>query len=259
MDTYLQFSEEDRHKLVASQRLLGPGAEEDVGFVEEKHGIPHAAELERPLERLLHVRGLGAEVAGAHHVEGDAGPLGDSLRGERLADAGGAEHEDDQAAALVGDEVVEPVLGQALVLDEGPREVLLAAGQHELVEGRVVPGHVAELVDAQLAPALGLHVESLDPGNRQKQVFFAERSEILAPLGRSLGSGVDLDLDGVELRLVGGFRNLGVVGSATWLLVILFVKRSQLGLDDVAAPIVGISVDTNPARHLLCNSVRNMR
>lgn len=62
-------AEEDGDEFVAFEVMGGAGFEEDVGFVEEEDRVPFRGHEEDVFEGLFDAWGVGAEVAGGHHVE----------------------------------------------------------------------------------------------------------------------------------------------------------------------------------------------
>lgn len=178
-----------RDELVPGNVFIRASAQEDIGLVEEKHGVPHAAELQGMLQAAFDNRRVGAQFAGAHGVEGHAGALRHRLGRKRFANAGRAEHEYDQAAALVVDEVVEATAQQRLALHESPGQVLFASGEDKLVKGFVVPDDVFQLVDLNLTPLLRLEIEGLQPGRRHQALPVGQGREVFGALRWSPGAG----------------------------------------------------------------------
>ena len=72
-----QDAKEDGNEFVPLEVVGAALFEEDVGFVEQEHGVPFAGHLEDVGKRGLDCGCVEAEVAGAHHVERCAHRLGD--------------------------------------------------------------------------------------------------------------------------------------------------------------------------------------
>ncbi len=76
------------------------------------------------------------------------------LGGQGLADAGDAMEQEDDAATLALNDVLERA---RVVLNQSPGHVLEIVFKHEVVEGVVVPLNFLELVDFELSPGLRGH------------------------------------------------------------------------------------------------------
>ena len=102
-------AEEDGDQGVALEGGGGQVAvlEEDVGFVEQQDGAPGDGVVEDLLEAGLELLRVGADVAAGDLVEGFLEGVGDALRGEGFAGAGGAVEEGDETVAFADDEVVQ--------------------------------------------------------------------------------------------------------------------------------------------------------
>ncbi|KAK1245927.1 hypothetical protein MKX07_004996 [Trichoderma sp. CBMAI-0711] len=148
----LEDAEEDGDEGVARHVLLGALGEEDVGLVEQQDAVPEMGQAEDVLEAGLDLVRREAEVAAGDDEERLLVLHGDGLGGGRLADAGDAVEQDDEAAALALDEVLAGALGGGV--DVAALELLLAeVGHDEAADDVLVVAVDAEVLkDADLAP-----------------------------------------------------------------------------------------------------------
>lgn len=101
----LEQPDEDAYHRVALDVTLRALLHEDVRFVQQQHSVPHLADFEDGFQFRLQLCRVCPELADVDHVQGFVQGLGRCLRGQRLADAGRAVQQEDEAVALTLDNV----------------------------------------------------------------------------------------------------------------------------------------------------------
>ena len=155
----LEQAQEDADHGVAVDVVVGTALEEDVGLVEQDDRVPVAGDLEDVAQLVLELGDGGPEFADCHGVERLAEQLGDGLGGERLAGARRPVQQEDAAAALAADDVLERAL---VVLDQAFDEGFALLREDQLVVGAVVVLDFVEVADGEFAPLLARERKALD-------------------------------------------------------------------------------------------------
>ena len=130
--------------------------DEDIGLVEEEHGVPALGAVEDDLEVLPHGLGGDAQGTGVDRVQRFADDLGIHLGGQGLADSGTALGEDDVAGGLAVDDVAGE---DADVGGEDGEQFALLVGEDELVLQARIVGVGGEVAGVDVEVVLGAEVE----------------------------------------------------------------------------------------------------
>ena len=182
----LEDAQEDGDHLVALEVGGGAGLEEDVGLVEQQHGVPLGHHLEDRVQRLLDPRRVQPQVPRRHHVQRHAHVLRHALRRQRLAHPRRAREEHDHPPALALDHVVERVLVLDLALHKREDQLLLLVRQHQRLEGVVAELDRVDLVHEEDEPLLVPQRVATHEGDREQQLSRGQWSVFRLPGGLSV-------------------------------------------------------------------------
>lgn len=148
-----EFAEEDANEFITMDIIRITLRHEHIRLIQQHDGIPLRRHLKHALDIRAQRRGVDAQVLGLQVEERAVGAVGDGLGGERLAGAGRAGEQDDEALALADNDVLHDgrgAVGEGVVLDKGEDEVFLLVVVDEVGEGLVVPDEGFDVFDVEL-------------------------------------------------------------------------------------------------------------
>src|SRR4051812_23408313 len=100
----------------------------------------------------------------------------------------GTKHENNKSTTLIRDEIIKLGCANTLILHKRPRKIFLATRKNEFLERFIVPSHLLQILNLELAPILGLEIKALQPGGGHHSLLFRERTKVFCPLRRALRS-----------------------------------------------------------------------